>query len=96
MDLSEELKYRLAYLTMRLVFDQKLATASDAGKYPAILQYLDIIAGTAMASEAAGKKYKPGFFYVRLNRIGKGAKRHWAVNEVTQRVGIPIPANPNN
>ena len=43
-----------------------------------------------------GKQYKPGVFYVKLNKVGAGKGRHWVVNEVTQRVGIPIPANLNN
>ena len=43
-----------------------------------------------------GKQYKPGVFYIKLNKIGHGKTRHWVVNEVTQRVGIPIPANLNN
>ena len=56
MELSEELKYRLAFLTLRLAFDQKLS-AGDPGRYPAILQYLDILAGTQLADGASGKRY---------------------------------------
>jgi len=56
MELSEDLKYRLAFLTIRLAFDQKLSSG-DPGRYPAILQYLDILAGTQLADGASGKKY---------------------------------------
>ena len=57
MELSEDLKYRLAFLTMRLAFDQKLSNAADPGRFPAILKYLDVIAGTQLADGAAGKRY---------------------------------------
>jgi hypothetical protein len=56
MELSEDLKYRLAFLTMRLAFDQKLS-AGDPGRYPALLQFLDLLAGTQLAEGAAGKRY---------------------------------------
>jgi hypothetical protein len=56
MELSEDLKYRLAFLTLRLAFDQKLSSG-DPGSYPAMLQYLDILAGTQLADGAAGKRY---------------------------------------
>ena len=56
MELSEDLKYRLAFLTLRLAFDQKLS-AGDPGQYPAMLQYLDLLAGTQLADGASGKRY---------------------------------------
>jgi len=56
MELSEDLKYRLAFLTLRLAFDQKLSSG-DPGRYPAMLQYLDILAGTQLADDASGKRY---------------------------------------
>ena len=56
MELSEDLKYRLAFLTLRLALDQKLSTG-DPGRYPAMLQYLDLLAGTQLADGAAGKRY---------------------------------------
>jgi|GEM_PF-1536884 hypothetical protein len=56
MELSEDLKYRLAFLTMRLVFDRKLS-AGDPGRYPAMLEFLDRIAGTQLAGDAGGKRY---------------------------------------
>lgn len=57
MELSEELKYRLSYLTLRLFFDHVLAQAEDPGKFPATLQFLDVLAGTDLAGEEAGRKY---------------------------------------
>ena len=56
MELSEDLKYRLAYLTLRLAFDRKLSR-SDPGAHPGLLAYLDLIAGSQMAGEASGKRY---------------------------------------
>lgn len=56
MDLSEDLKYRLAYLTLRLAFDQKLS-AVDPKAHPGILGFLDVLAGTQLASDAGGKRY---------------------------------------
>jgi hypothetical protein len=56
MDLSEDLKYRLAFLTIRLAFDRKLSSG-DPGRYPAMLQYLDLLAGTQLADAAGGKRY---------------------------------------
>ena len=56
MELSEESKYRLSYLTLRLAFDRLLSNA-DPGSRPAMLEFLDVLAGTNLASEAAGKRY---------------------------------------
>jgi hypothetical protein len=56
MELSEDLKYRLAYLMLRLALDQKLSHA-DAGAHPGLLAFLDLLAGTQLASEAGGKRY---------------------------------------
>jgi hypothetical protein len=56
MELSEDLVYRLAYLTMRLAFDRKLSSG-DPGRYPATLEFLDQLAGTQLAGEASGKRY---------------------------------------
>ena len=56
MELSEDLKYRLAFLTLRLAFDQKLSRA-DPGAHPGMLAFLDLLAGTQLASEASGKRY---------------------------------------
>jgi hypothetical protein len=56
MELDEELKYRLAFLTMRLIFDAKLS-AGDPGRYPAMLEFLDMLAGTQLAGDAGGRRY---------------------------------------
>jgi len=56
MELSEDLKYRLAYLTLRLAFDQKLSKG-DPGAHPGMLAFLDLLAGTQMAGDAGGKRY---------------------------------------
>jgi hypothetical protein len=56
MELTEDLKYRLAYLTLRLAFDLKLSRG-EAGAYPGMLAFLDVLAGTQMATEAAGRRY---------------------------------------
>lgn len=56
MELDEELKYRLAFLTMRLIFDAKLSTG-EPGRHPAILEFLDLLAGTQLAGEAGGRRY---------------------------------------
>ena len=56
MELSEDLKYRLAFLTMRLALDHKLS-AGDPGRFPALLEYLDMLAGTQLADAAGGKRY---------------------------------------
>ncbi|HEV7733816.1 MAG TPA: hypothetical protein VGR62_16725 [Candidatus Binatia bacterium] len=57
MELSEDLKYRLSYLTLRLTFDRLLSKLDDPGKKPAMLEFLDLLAGTHLAGEAAGKRY---------------------------------------
>ncbi len=56
MELSEDLKYRLAYLTLRLAFD-RLLSEGDPGAKPSMLAFLDVLAGTNLAGEAAGKRY---------------------------------------
>jgi hypothetical protein len=56
MELAEDLKYRLAYLTLRLAFDAKLSS-TDPSKHPGLLAYLDLIAGSQMAGEGGGKRY---------------------------------------
>ena len=56
MELSEDLKYRLSYLTVRLLFDRKLS-GTDPGAHPGMLAFLDILAGTQMADAAGGKRY---------------------------------------
>jgi hypothetical protein len=56
MELSEDAKYRLSYLTLRLAFDRKLSDG-DPSAHPGTLGLLDILAGTALAGEAGGRRY---------------------------------------
>ena len=56
MELSEDSKYRLAYLTLRLALDRRLS-AGDPGAHPGMLAFLDVLAGTELASEAGGRRY---------------------------------------
>jgi len=56
MELSEDSKYRLAYLTLRLAFDRKLS-AADPGAHPGLLGFLDVLAGTQLAADASGRRY---------------------------------------
>ncbi len=56
MELSEDLKYRLAYLMLRLALDQKLSRA-DAGAHPGLLAFLDVLAGTQLAAEVGCRRY---------------------------------------
>jgi hypothetical protein len=56
MELSEDSKYRLAYLTLRLAFDRKLS-AAEPGAHSGMLEFLDVLAGTQLAAEAGGKRY---------------------------------------
>jgi hypothetical protein len=56
MELSEDLKYRLAYLTLRLAFDRKLSTG-DPDALPGVLGFLDVLAGTQLAGASEGKRY---------------------------------------
>jgi hypothetical protein len=54
--LSEESKYRLSYLVMRLAFDRLLSTR-DPASAPGMLEFLDVLAGTHLATEGTGKRY---------------------------------------
>ncbi|HWP67497.1 MAG TPA: hypothetical protein VNO26_16490 [Candidatus Limnocylindria bacterium] len=56
MELTEDSKYRLAYLALRLIFDAKLSKG-DPSASPGILKFLDLLAGTQLAGEASGKHY---------------------------------------
>jgi len=56
MEMTEDLKYRLAYLTLRLIFDRKLS-GGDAGAHPGMLEFLDVLAGTQLADQASGRRY---------------------------------------
>ena len=47
MELNEDLKYRLAFLTMRLAFDRKLSEG-DPGRFPAMLRFLKPFGGSEL------------------------------------------------
>jgi len=57
MELSEDAKYRLCYLALRLMFDRKLSRGDNADAFPGMLAFLDAIAGTQLAGEAGGRRY---------------------------------------
>ena len=54
MELTEEMRYRLCYLTLRLAIDQKLER--DWGKQDCggVLAFLDLMSGTHLTEEQAG------------------------------------------
>lgn len=56
MELTEDLKYRLSYLALRLIIDAKLSQGSPQA-HPGLLAFLDLLAGTQLAGEAGGKHY---------------------------------------
>jgi hypothetical protein len=45
---------------------------------------------------AKNKKLRPQFFFIELDKIGKGAKAHWVVSAWVPRGRPAVPANPNN
>ena len=56
MELDEEAKYRLSYLTLRLFLD-RLLTAKGVDGHPKALALLDVLAGSQLAGDASGKTY---------------------------------------
>jgi hypothetical protein len=55
MELTEEMRYRLCYLTLRLALDQKLERDWSKGNCAGVLEFLDLMSGTHLADEQ-----KPG------------------------------------
>jgi hypothetical protein len=55
MELTEDLRYRLSYLTLRLAFDRRLAAATNPGDCTGVLEFLDLLSGTNLAHEYASK-----------------------------------------
>jgi hypothetical protein len=55
MELTEELRYRLSYLTLRLAFDRRLTTAASPADCMGILKFLDLLSGTNLVDEYASK-----------------------------------------
>ena len=56
MQFDEEAKYRVSYLALRLLFDRLLSTKGIEGRN-AVVQLLDVLAGTQLAGDSTGKKY---------------------------------------
>ena len=57
MELTEDTRYRLAYLTLRLALDRKLSATTDPSTFPGLLGFLDVLSGTQLAGQAGGKRY---------------------------------------
>ena len=55
MELTEEMRYRLCYLTLRLALDQKLERDWGKKECDGALAFLDLMSGTHLADEQ-----KPG------------------------------------
>ena len=55
MELTEEMRYRLCYLTLRLTIDQKLGQDWGKEECSGVLAFLDLMSGTHLTEEQ-----KPG------------------------------------
>ena len=51
MELTEEMRYRLCYLTLRLARDQKLEKDWGKKECDGVLAFLDLMSGTHLADE---------------------------------------------
>ena len=51
MELSEEMRYRLCYLTLRLALDQKLERDWGTKECGGVLAFLDLMSGSHLAEE---------------------------------------------
>jgi hypothetical protein len=51
MELSEEMRYRLCYLTLRLVLDRKLERDWGKNECGGVLAFLDLMSGSQLARE---------------------------------------------
>ena len=51
MELSEEMRYRLCYLTLRLALDQKLERDFGKKECGGVLAFLDLMSGTHLTEE---------------------------------------------
>lgn len=89
MSYKEWLKGDIAVATFFGGIKKAPMSVDYATKNEALLEVL-------LVPKKTGKAYKPAVFYVKLNKVKQGKANRWVVNEVTQRVGIPIPANLNN
>jgi hypothetical protein len=59
MELTEEMRYRLCYITLRLALDQKLERDWGKESCAGVLAFLDLMSGTHLADELGGdeKRY---------------------------------------
>jgi len=60
-ELSEEMRYRLCYLTLRLAIDHKLERDWGKKDCDGVLAFLDLMSGSRLAeeqSEAPGKEHR--------------------------------------
>ena len=53
MELSEEMRYRLCYLTLRLAIDKKLERDWGQKECGGVLAFLDLMSGSHLAEEQA-------------------------------------------
>ncbi len=51
MELTEEMRYRLCYLTLRLAIDQKLERDWGKKECGGVLEFLDLMSGSRLAQE---------------------------------------------
>ena len=51
MELSEEMRYRLCYLTLRFALDQKLERDWGKNECAGVLAFLDLMSGTHLTDE---------------------------------------------
>ena len=51
MELTEEMRYRLCYLTLRLALDQKLERDWGKSECGGVLAFLDLMSGSHLADE---------------------------------------------
>jgi len=53
MELTEDMRYRLCYLTLRLALDQKLERDWGKTDCSGVLEFLDLMSGSHLAQEQA-------------------------------------------
>ena len=58
MELTEEMRYRLCYLTLRLAIDQKLERDWGKNDCAGVLAFLDLMSGTHLADEKSSGEDK--------------------------------------
>ena len=58
MELTEEMRYRLSYLALRLLCDAKLARDLDKLELTGLLELLDLMSGSELATSARDPERK--------------------------------------